>query len=780
MSNHHWIFRAGVPKLFHDPTEKVRATHFPIAGFGGVSFVGETIMKSLQKPLVLSMLSALAVSGSADAVPADGVYRATAQGMGGPLEVTVRVESGRMVGVEVDASRETPGYGLEAGPEVAKRIAAAQSTEVDGVSGATVTSRAVKAAAEAAMREAGLLEAKAARTVRPGEYRGRARGGKSDVEALVRVSADGSIEVLDVKTDDTPYLSDTAVREVVRAVTTQKSLSVDAITGATLTSRGVAGAIADALDRAGVDLAAWRRVPPALEKTRGAEVDADVVVVGGGAAGMLAALSAKTDGSLRPDKANNLKVVLLETKGYLGGDLTVCGGYVASYSGTPLNDRTGHSIDGKTVVEATLAMKSPEVAKMLNQDLAARVVDASGPAMAILMQEGWRVMPEDATRGAVLSPWGKDGFLHYTVARTSDPATGYRSGDAGYDTTSGSPAMASTLADIVRRAGVDVRLETSATDVTATKDKVESVEVSDAKQVYRINAKAVVLATGYSGLDPDSIKRFYPSLEGVIRTGGAGVTSFAPKWVADHGGEIALNPASSTMLGYDAVLGIDGPESALYLTMAAPWVNVRGERFMSEAGNPYRYGVGKPDAKGVRSMWIEPGKGRSIGEVLKQPGKRAWMIFDANSPANAQKAHLAAAGLCVEADTLAELARRAGLPEDTFVKTIERYNTDAAAGGDTVFGAPASGMTPVLKAPFIAVRVSAVNTIANAAVHVADDFTVLMGPEGPNARRIEGLFGAGGAIGNAITNSGLGAHNATAIGSGALAGAEAAKYAERN
>lgn len=85
MSNHHWIFHAGVPKLFHDPTEKVRATHFPIAGFGGVSFVGETIMKSLQKPLVLSILSALAVSGSADAAPADGVYRATAQGMGGRL-----------------------------------------------------------------------------------------------------------------------------------------------------------------------------------------------------------------------------------------------------------------------------------------------------------------------------------------------------------------------------------------------------------------------------------------------------------------------------------------------------------------------------------------------------------------------------------------------------------------------------------------------------------------------------------------------------------------------
>lgn len=88
------------------------------------------------------MLSALAVmSGASDAAPADGVYRATAQGMGGPLEVTIRVDAGKLAGVEVDASRETPGYGLEAGPEVAKRIAAAHSLEVDGVSGATVTGR---------------------------------------------------------------------------------------------------------------------------------------------------------------------------------------------------------------------------------------------------------------------------------------------------------------------------------------------------------------------------------------------------------------------------------------------------------------------------------------------------------------------------------------------------------------------------------------------------------------------------------------------------------------
>ena len=54
---------------------------------------------------------------------------------------------------------------------------------------------------------------------------------------------------------------------------------------------------------------------------------------------------------------------------------------------------------------------------------------------------------------------------------------------------------------------------------------------------------------------------------------------------------------------------------------------------------------------------------------------------------------------------------------------------------------------------------------------------VLMGPNGP---RVEGLFGAGGAIGNCITNTGLGAHNATALSSGAIAGAAARAYAEKH
>lgn len=56
----------------------------------------------------------------------------------------------------------------------------------------------------------------------------------------------------------------------------------------------------------------------------------------------------------------------------------------------------------------------------------------------------------------------------------------------------------------------------------------------------------------------------------------------------------------------------------------------------------------------------------------------------------------------------------------------------------------------------IAMRTT-VHTICNTSVWADDDFTVLTSSKDEGGRRTEGLFSAGGAIGNAITNAGLGA-----------------------
>ncbi len=88
--------------------------------------------------------AASGVTGEATYTP--GTYSATATGMG-EVTVTMTFDETSITDVQIDVSNETAGYGLEIGDEMAQAILNAQSSEVDGVSGATMTSNAIKDAA---------------------------------------------------------------------------------------------------------------------------------------------------------------------------------------------------------------------------------------------------------------------------------------------------------------------------------------------------------------------------------------------------------------------------------------------------------------------------------------------------------------------------------------------------------------------------------------------------------------------------------------------------------
>lgn len=104
----------------------------------------------------LAIMFACGIIGSAHAAITAGEYSASAQGKDSQVGVTVTVDtSGTIKNIVVDASKETPGLGDEAGPEVGKAIVDHQSLAVDGVSGATMTSNAVKTAVTDALRQAG-------------------------------------------------------------------------------------------------------------------------------------------------------------------------------------------------------------------------------------------------------------------------------------------------------------------------------------------------------------------------------------------------------------------------------------------------------------------------------------------------------------------------------------------------------------------------------------------------------------------------------------------------
>ena len=84
---------------------------------------------------------------------------AGAKGYGGEVTVEVTVEDGVIVSVTADVSTETPALGGLAAEKLPAMIVEAQSVAIDGVSGATVTSTALLAAAKEALLAAGLSEA---------------------------------------------------------------------------------------------------------------------------------------------------------------------------------------------------------------------------------------------------------------------------------------------------------------------------------------------------------------------------------------------------------------------------------------------------------------------------------------------------------------------------------------------------------------------------------------------------------------------------------------------
>ena len=90
---------------------------------------------------------------------------AVAQGFGGEVRVTVSVQNGKIISVTATGENETPGVGSRAIEQLPKMILAAQSADIDVLSGCTVSSNAVLKAAKEAIAAASGTETAAAQVV---------------------------------------------------------------------------------------------------------------------------------------------------------------------------------------------------------------------------------------------------------------------------------------------------------------------------------------------------------------------------------------------------------------------------------------------------------------------------------------------------------------------------------------------------------------------------------------------------------------------------------------
>lgn len=125
---------------------------------GGKCMKKGYLKRSFAFCLILAMMLMLGiVSFADDAAPAmtPGTYTGTAKSVGGPLSVEVEVTEDAIVSITVTECNDSEGVGTTAAELLPDRIVEAQSTNIDGVSGATLSSIFLRNAVRAALTEAG-------------------------------------------------------------------------------------------------------------------------------------------------------------------------------------------------------------------------------------------------------------------------------------------------------------------------------------------------------------------------------------------------------------------------------------------------------------------------------------------------------------------------------------------------------------------------------------------------------------------------------------------------
>lgn len=255
-----------------------------------------------------------------------GTYSASEEGFAGKVTVTITTSESEITDVKVEGPNETPDKGGVAMEQLQGELLKAQSAEVDAVSGSTVTSDAVKKAMAAAIEKAKSGETSTGSdeelAFTAGTYTGTGVGynGPTTVDVTFDDSKITDIKIVDTK--ETGHVGDTAFEVLIPQMIEANGTGVDAVSGATFSSKALKTAVNDAAEQAGVtNLDAFKANTLEVKAQDPIEDTWDVVVVGGGGAGMAAAAQAAQNGE---------SVLMIEKNVEVGGNTLVSGGQYQS------------------------------------------------------------------------------------------------------------------------------------------------------------------------------------------------------------------------------------------------------------------------------------------------------------------------------------------------------------------------------------------------------------------------------------------------------------------
>lgn len=570
-----------------------------------------------------------------------------------------------------------------------------------------------------------------------GTYTASAPGLKGDVTVEVTFTADALEKVEITDHQETPGIGTNAVDKLPDEIVKTQSLGVDAVAGATITSDAILAAVADCVAQAGGDAEALKAVKAETTTEKTAEnLSADLVIIGGGAAGMTACMRAEE---------LDLSVILVEKMPFMGGAISISGGNQV-VMGSDLQKNAGVTDDS---------------VQSMYEDFMKNGADLNVPELLTLYAEYVGETSDWLQAQGVT--FDTEGGLHQLAEYSHDRELAYTGSGAG---------AAEAMRQAIAATDATVLLETRAAELlTDENGAVTGVKASSDSTDYTIEAKAVLIATGGYGNNKELLTEemqqalYYGPVsstgDGIIMATAEGIDAdtrlmeYGKRY--PNGIEVSQGIAKSTIGG-----NITG------WTMSAILVNSQGQRVVNEKAS-----------------------NRTILETeLKQEGQMLYLLMDEET-FSVWKTKLGGAGISQEdidgylklngsaapvfihGDSLEEVAETAGMDPDTLKATVDTYNGYVQSGKDEEFGRPADFMTMEIgDGPYYLVEQKPRFATTMGGLVVND----LLEVQNTSAKTITGLYAAGEVIGGVMgDDSPSGANNGWAVTSGKLAAEQIAK-----
>lgn len=375
-----------------------------------------------------------------------------------------------------------------------------------------------------------------------GSYTAEAQGMNGAVKVTVTVDQDKIVSVTVDEHNETPGISDGAIEKLPQMIVDQQSLALDAVSGATFTSKAILEAAEKALTEAGGDLEALK-ASTEKEIAEGETETTDIVIVGAGISGIMASYELTLN---HPE----IKFILVEKLPTVGGSLAATGGAIFG------TDSSIHQADGvkSTIDQIVNFFEQTSGSKPANEQLVRNVYESSADTLNVLENlnapytgKTEKVDPSNDELFSLRMENKGKGFYDFIKAEVED------------------------------KMPFDLRLETTVTELIVENGEVQGVKVEDQNKRYTIEASQVILATGGFGSNPELMQKLAPNYaDGVIATN-AGAT----------GDGILLTEQFGTQVFGDGTMGSVVNPDRSDLLASTFMVSKAGVRFTNEKAPKY-------------------------------------------------------------------------------------------------------------------------------------------------------------------------------------------------